>query len=449
MCANDDPTVPNGSPRRIFANSEPRHLTRARPRARREAAVSGTTSRECRVRRFAIAVVVGAVLAAGCSSSGKQSRDDHDDTTMTSAGSTTTAAPTTTRTAPVTPTTAPTHAITVAAPSVSASFVSPRQGFALERNGQIDATTDGGHTWHRVGQPRAVGRRARSIRFIDPSDGFAFQRLQRRAVRSRTTAARPGSSSPRRSPTSPTSRSSAARSTSSRCTPGAPSTSGSGRRRWRISCGSRTRSRSRSAPGRCRRCRSSSRGARAGSSTSNRTVIAGARLRHRTAGGRAGRRPAQAFGGDAGLAASTSTDLVASLQPGPGTPASLAMTSRIEFSHDGGTTFASRTIPNAKFGAGGPLSPSPDAAVIVDAGDLRRTTDGGATWHGRGDGDRQQRRRRLRVHDVDPGLRHPRERRDAHDVRRRRDLDASDAAVSSSASSNSAAPTASSTIRRV
>ena len=56
------------------------------------------------------------------------------------------------------------------------------------------------------------------------------------------------------------------------------------------------------------------------------------------------------------------------------------MTSRSQFSHNGGTVFVSRPIPNAKFGAGGPLSPTSDVAVIIDAGDLRRTTDGGATW---------------------------------------------------------------------
>jgi photosystem II stability/assembly factor-like uncharacterized protein len=112
----------------------------------------------------------------------------------------------------------------------------------------------------------------------------------------------------------------------------------------------------------------------------NRTVIAGARL---GANGRWANwtPPCATYGGTATLTASSSTDLVAVCNTGPGTPPSLAMTTTIKFSHDGGTTFASHAIPNAKFGAAGLLSPSANTAVIVENGDLRRTTDGGVTWN--------------------------------------------------------------------
>jgi hypothetical protein len=325
------------------------------------------------MRRFAIAVVVGAVLAAGCSSSGSKAAS----TTTTSAGSTTTGAPTTTKTAPVTPTTAPTHAITVAAPSVSASFVSSQEGFALERNGQIDATTDGGQTWHRAGN---LGRSGEDeiIRYIDAADGFAFQRLNGGlfithdggaswiklttpfsnvadlAILHGTVdlvALHTGSTVNFQIWSSPVAHLVWKQDPLTLPVGAGPVPSVqivlAGNRGWIVN--------------------------------SNRTVIAGAQL---GTNGRWGNwtPPCKAFGGDAGLAAPTSSDLVAVCSPGPATPASLAMTSRSQFSHNGGTLFVSRPIPNAKFGAGGPLSPTADVAVIIDAGDLRRTTNGGATW---------------------------------------------------------------------
>jgi hypothetical protein len=327
------------------------------------------------VRRFAIAVVIGAVLAAGCSSSGKKAATTT--TTTTSAGSTTTGAPTTTKTAPGTPTTAPTHAITVAEPSVSASFVSSQQGFALERNGQIDATADGGTTWHRAGN---LGRSGEEeiIRYIDPTDGFAFQRLNGGlyithdagaswiklttpfsnvadlAILHRTVflvALHTGSTVNFQIWSTPVAHLVWKQDPLTLPVGAGPVPSVqivlAGSRGWIVN--------------------------------SNRTVIAGAQLG--TNGHWANwTPPCKAFGGDAGLAASTSSDLVAVCSPGPATPASLAMTSRSQFSHNGGTVFVSRPIPNAKFGAGGPLSPTGDVAVIIDAGDLRRTTNGGATW---------------------------------------------------------------------
>jgi photosystem II stability/assembly factor-like uncharacterized protein len=331
------------------------------------------------MRRFAIAVVIGAVLVAGCSSSGSKAASTTTTgpgSTTTRAGSTTTGAPTT-KPAPVTPTTAPTHAITVAAPSVSASFVSPRQGFALERNGRIDTTTDGGQTWHPGGN---LGRSGEDeiIRFIDPSDGFAFQRLNGGLFITHDAGAswiklttpfsnvadlailrgtvyvvalHTGNSVNFQIWSTPVEHLVWKQDPLTLAVGAGPVPSVqivlAGNTGWIVN--------------------------------SNRTVIAGARLG-------TNRRwtswtpPCKAFGGDAGLAASTSTDLVAVCSPGPATPASLAMTSRIELSHDGGTTFTSKTIPDAKFGAGGPLSPTADTAVIIDAGDFRRTTNGGTTW---------------------------------------------------------------------
>ena len=44
-------------------------------------------------------------------------------------------------------------------------------------------------------------------------------------------------------------------------------------------------------------------------------------------------------------------------------------------------TFASHAIPDASLGASGVLSPSADTAVVVENGDLRRTTDAGVSWN--------------------------------------------------------------------
>jgi photosystem II stability/assembly factor-like uncharacterized protein len=80
--------------------------------------------------------------------------------------------------------------------------------------------------------------------------------------------------------------------------------------------------------------------------------------------------------GDAQLAASTSTDLVAIC--------ALSRSSTntyIEFSHDSGASFQRRTIPNGRFGAAGPLTPEPKTVVIKQNVSLLRTTDAGSTWH--------------------------------------------------------------------
>ena len=124
--------------------------------------------------------VVGVLALASCSSSGKPAQPST--STVTSpASSTTASSPTTTSGSTIAPagpttTTATTHPTTPAtqsAPAVSATFVSPNQGFALEQNGRIAATADGGASWKAVGSLPGNVDNGR-IRFIGPSDGFAF-----------------------------------------------------------------------------------------------------------------------------------------------------------------------------------------------------------------------------------------------------------------------------------
>ena len=97
-------------------------------------------------------------------------------TEPTTAVPTTPTTPTTATKPPCCPTQSPTTTtLPAATPSgaVSASFVSADQGFVLEANGQVDATSDGGTTWHRVGSAGSVGLDGK-IRFIDAADGFIF-----------------------------------------------------------------------------------------------------------------------------------------------------------------------------------------------------------------------------------------------------------------------------------
>jgi photosystem II stability/assembly factor-like uncharacterized protein len=121
-----------------------------------------------------VGIVVLTVFAlASCSSSGKAATTTSSSAppgVSTSTVASTTVPPTRTTTAP---TTTVTTRVEPTAFAVSASFVSPDQGFALEENGNIDATTDGGSSWKRVGSIRRPSLGFR-IRFIGPSDGFVF-----------------------------------------------------------------------------------------------------------------------------------------------------------------------------------------------------------------------------------------------------------------------------------
>ena len=336
------------------------------------------------MRRLAVALVVGSMVVAGCSSSAKTASTSTT-TTTTSATSSTTAHSSTTTTGAVTSTTAAPHTTATAAPQTSsspvesASWVSANQGFALLRSGQVDATTDGGHHWHRVGTTGRSGDEA-IIRFIGPADGFEFARMNGSLFITHDGGATWSAT--------PTPFSTVADLAILRgmiyvvaLHPGSPVvfdiwSTPVAHLVWKqdpltlgVGAGPVPLEEIVLAKGT---------GWILGV---NRTVIAGARL---GANGRWAKwtPPCANYGGVAELTASSSTDLVAVCNPGPGTPPSLAMTTTIKFSHNGGNSFpSSHTIPDAKFGVGGPLSPSPNTAVIVDAGDLRRTTDGGVTWH--------------------------------------------------------------------
>jgi photosystem II stability/assembly factor-like uncharacterized protein len=260
---------------------------------------------------------------------------------------------------------------------VSASFVSPEQGFALERNGRVDGTTDGGASWKAIGS-LGSGSGITRIRFIGPSDGFAFKpgagplKITHDAGATWINLDTPFTSvydlailrgmiyvvgmPPTNSDlfgiwSSPVEHLVWKRDPLSLQIGAGPVPTeqivlaGSGG--WILNV--------------------------------DRTVISGARL-SATGSWSAWTPPCKAFGGSAEMTASTSNDLAAVCSPGVATPASLSMTTHIALSHDGGATFAERVIPDAKFGVGGPLSPSPDILVVFDAGDIRRTMDGGATW---------------------------------------------------------------------
>ena len=70
--------------------------------------------------------------------------------------------------------------------AVSASFVSATHGWVLQRNGDVAETTDGGHSWNRVG---SVGSTSEGkIRFADATHGFAFSGSESNPASSMATA---------------------------------------------------------------------------------------------------------------------------------------------------------------------------------------------------------------------------------------------------------------------
>ena len=126
--------------------------------------------------RSVVAVVLGIVAIASCSSSSKPASTTTTTLAAPRASTTTTTrrrTETTTTTVAGPNTTTATHPSTPSAQAVSATFVSPNQGFVLTSDGHIDGTTDGGHTWRRTGKIGVHGEPPR-IRYIDAADGFAF-----------------------------------------------------------------------------------------------------------------------------------------------------------------------------------------------------------------------------------------------------------------------------------
>jgi len=81
------------------------------------------------------------------------------------------APPTATESTTTTTSTTTTVPTATSSPAASASFVSPDHGWALQQDGNVAETTDGGRTWHPVGSG-AVGRG--KIRFADAKHGYAF-----------------------------------------------------------------------------------------------------------------------------------------------------------------------------------------------------------------------------------------------------------------------------------
>jgi photosystem II stability/assembly factor-like uncharacterized protein len=316
-------------------------------------------------------IVLSAFVLASCSSSSKAAT-----TTSTSAAApavststieSTTVAPQTT----TAPTTAATTPVEPAAPAVSASFVSPDQGFALEQNGNIDSTNDRGTTWHRVGSTRRPSLGFK-IRFIGPSDGFAFG---------------PGTSSLMITHD-------AGASWTNLTTPFrtvedlavlrgmiyvvgiAPRATGS-LGIWSTPTGHLVWKRDplslQIGAGPVPTAQVVLSGNGGWILVVNRTVISGARLSGTTWS--AWNPPCLGKNGPAFLAASTAADVIATCNEGVWGPPKPATT--VYVSHNAGTTFTRTVVPGF-----GPLAAAtPTTAIIVGNGNLWRTVDSGASWN--------------------------------------------------------------------
>ena len=166
------------------------HRLRQRPHAhdarrRRDLAAGDapvSTNPLGRSRLSVVAAVLGAVALAACGSSTKS-------TDAARATTTTTSTPTSTSNSgpaarPPRAHRPPSRRSTTAPyywkgePVMSASFVSPQVGWALEVNGRIDPTTDGGASWGSTGviDLRQYREVPTQIRFADATHGFIFNR---------------------------------------------------------------------------------------------------------------------------------------------------------------------------------------------------------------------------------------------------------------------------------
>jgi len=116
----------------------------------------------------AVAATVVGVVATRESSPPKISVTNHSSTTV--APTSTTSTPTTKPGVVATTTTTTTPRVPLHS-AVSATFVSTSRGWALDKNGNVLGTTDGGRSWHSVG---SLGRSDMTIRFADATHGFAF-----------------------------------------------------------------------------------------------------------------------------------------------------------------------------------------------------------------------------------------------------------------------------------
>ena len=322
------------------------------------------------------AVALGVIALAACGSSSKSAQNATTTTSAVLATATTTTqsgpAPTRIATTPTTVAPATTSGLSNTSPAVSATFVSARTGYALEQNGNIAGTTDGGHTWHRVGRLPSVGP-DETIRYIDAADGFAFARMSGPL---RITHDNGATWTTVTTPFAAVADLAIARGMISVVAMNAPQprvfsiwSTPVAHLVWKrdpltLSVGA----------GPVPEEQIVLNGGRGWIVDQNRLVIAGARL---TSNGSWAKwnPPCSGKNGPAFLSASTGADLVATCEEGLWGPPTHART--VYFSHDGGTTFSRHLAPEF-----GPVmsATAQSAAVAGSQSHIQHTTNDGATW---------------------------------------------------------------------
>jgi hypothetical protein len=278
------------------------------------------------------------------------------------------AAPTTTTSPATTTTTAP---VATPSPAVSASFVSPNQGFALEQNGRVDATSDGGATWTVAGSLPAGNWQEGRIRFIGPSDGFAFYPYAKLYITHDAGATWTTVAAPFRTPVD------LAILNGKIYAVGLPPKNADSFGIWSTPVEHLVWKRDPlSLPigaGPVPSVQIVLSGTSGWIIENDRTVIAGARLQSDGTWA-SWNPPCIGKGGPASLAASTTNDLVALCNEGVWTGPKV--TPVVYFSHDAGATFTRHVAPlYAAIASGGP-----NDAVVLSGNTLQRTIDQGLTW---------------------------------------------------------------------
>ena len=320
------------------------------------------------------AIVLGVVAIAGCSSSSKPAATTTTSTMPRATTTTTTRRRTETSTTTVTPTTrATTQSSAPSAVAVSASFVSSSQGFALERSGTVAATTDGGRSWHRVGNLPTHDEEI--IRYIDAADGFAFARRSGPLM-----ITHDGGATWTATPTPFTDVFDLAIARGTVYVVALKTGPTVDFQIWSTPVAHLVWKRDPLTlpvgAGPVASVQIVLTGGKGWILGVNRTVIAGARLM-RSGTWSTWNPPCLHEFGPAYLSASTATDLVASCDEGVWGGPFKGITHTVWFSHNGGTTFVRKTAP----GFGPVLSPSPQTAIVAGGGGLQRTIDGGSSWH--------------------------------------------------------------------
>jgi hypothetical protein len=277
------------------------------------------------------------------------------------------AAPTITTTS----TTAP--RVTSSDSAESSSFVSPQHGWVLGKSGQIDRTTDGGATWRRVGTV-AIQSDGAKIRFIGPSDGFAYGSIE--GAPSVLITHDAGATWTKLNTPFGEILDFAIAHGIVYVVAGRPYSTGLFI--WSTPVAHLVWKRApltlQLGAGPIPAEQIVLAGGKGWIINEDRTVISGARISP-PGEWTPWNPPCRTLNGPAYLAASTSTDLVAvcSEHDYGGGP----VTSGIYFSRDGGLSFTRHDAP----GYGPITSPSPSTAIVSTDSGLQRTTDDGATWH--------------------------------------------------------------------